>query len=208
MECAPPRGCSGPCYYLGIEHATRVGQRCVKHDDHKGSYFTREHAPKKVYRLWPAANTAVEGYVYLALFSTMRQDSVAKLGGWTQTSTEPSPLVEMMFKQQWRLMRQVCFNCGDKNHWATDCKKELQGVTYMHTCNFCSKVKRVIITSRGKSQGIAPLPPRPLVPRETVSQKRPMQPAPSQSLEPRSKIQRTLQNAPISGTTVDVCGQI
>ena len=206
MGCTPPPGCSGPYYYVGIEHATRVGDRCVQHDEQRGSHFTKEHAPTKLHLLWPAANTAVEGYVYLALLSAMRQDSVAKLGGWTQTSAEPSPLTEMMFKQQWRLMRQVCFNCGEKNHWATDCKKALQGVTYRHTCNFCSKVNRVIITSRGQSQGLAPLPSKPLVPRENVSQKRTMQLGPSESSEPRSKIQRTLQVSPRSGTTVDVCG--
>ena len=90
MECTPPPGCSGPYYYVGIEHATRVGHRCVQHDEHKGSHFTRANAPTKLHLLWPAANTAVEGYVYLALLSTMRQDSVAKLGGWTQTSIEPT----------------------------------------------------------------------------------------------------------------------
>ena len=206
LECEVPAGCSGPYFYVGIEHKSRIRDRLLQHFAHKGSHFTKYHKPKKVHLLWPAANTAVEGYVYLSLLSTMRQESVAKLGGWTQTSTEPSPLANMMFKQQWRLMRQVCFNCGDKNHWATDCKKPLQGVTYRHTCQWCSTVNRVVITSRGQSQGLAPLPSRPLVPRETVRMKRPMLPTTSDAPEPRSKIQRTVAASPRSGNAVDVCG--
>eukprot|EP00973_Karenia_brevis_P039475 5448855-Karenia_brevis.AAC.1 len=60
VECNAPSGVSGPYYYVGIEHKSKVGDRLAQHFALKGSFFTRAHAPKALHLVWPAANTAVE----------------------------------------------------------------------------------------------------------------------------------------------------
>ena len=112
IECHGPSGVRGVYYYVGIKHKSKVGTRLSQHWAGKGSFYTKEHKPKTLHLVWPAANTAVEGYVFMALLSTLPAGSVERLGGWTQTSTKVSPLSSMIFEQERRLMRGLCFNCG------------------------------------------------------------------------------------------------
>ena len=58
------------------------------HFEGEGAAFTREHKPKGVAFLWPAANWAVEAYVFHALMLAVPEDAFmcGRVGGFTQTS--------------------------------------------------------------------------------------------------------------------------
>ena len=172
-----------------------VKKRLGQHFSGKGAIFTKTHAPKMLHLVWPAVNTAVEGYVFLALLSTLPKGNVHKLGGWTQTSTEVSPLNRMIYEQERRLMRGLCFNCGG-GHWASSCDRPLEGVNYK--CQSCSG--NIVITSRGQSLPLKLLPPR------SEPQKRP---APSNTHvgEPVAKAPRITTQPGRSSNVVVVCGR-
>ena len=146
VECQGTPGSQGVFCYVGIEHKSKVGARLAQHWAGKGSFYTKERKPKALHLVWPAANTAVEGYVFMALLSTLPAGSLERLGGWTQTSTKPSPLCKQQYEEQRRLIRNLCFRCGG-NHWAKDCTKAVQGIEYK--CASCSE--RLLISSRGQS---------------------------------------------------------
>ena len=93
------------------------------------------------------ANTAVEGYVFLALLARHPVRSVEPLGRWTQTSTKPAPLPRAIFEQERRCMLGQCFNCGSRDHAATRCPKALETTPY--TCPSCQQP--VLISTRGAS---------------------------------------------------------
>ena len=63
IECVAPAGCRGPCYYIGIERKSKVGARLAQHWAGRGAFYTKERKPKCLHLVWPAANTAVEGYL-------------------------------------------------------------------------------------------------------------------------------------------------
>lgn len=222
IECEPPAGCRGPFFYVGIEHRSKVGARLKQHWGGSGAFYTKTHSPKSLHLLWPAQNTAVEGYVFLALLGTMHANNVHRVGGWTQTSTSPSPLSNMVFEQQRKLLRGLCFNCGGA-HWASACPKAVQGLNYK--CPHCSK--GIVVSSRGQSvvggrsvispspasasasvpaSAQAPLPLSMLTPASSVSvaQKR-SAPAPTASPERPMKAHRASTNA---GKVVSVCGRL
>ena len=146
LECRTPAGSRGPFYYVGIAHRSEVGKRIVQHFNAKGAFYTKANPPQDIHLIWPAAHTAVEGFVFLALLAGLPKDSVRRLGGWTQTSTSPSPLSSLVFEQERRAMRSLCFNCGGL-HMAKHCPKDIEGVTYH--CPSCSS--KLVITSRGQS---------------------------------------------------------
>ena len=140
--------CAGGKTYVGIEHRSRAVARLRKHWDLNGAFYTQQNAPKSILLFWPAANTAVEGYVFLALLAQLPARSVQRIGGWTQTSTNPAPSPRMIFEQQRRCMLSLCFNCGSKDHVAKRCPKPLETAPYK--CSHC--LKPVLISSRGASQ--------------------------------------------------------
>ena len=76
----------------------------------------------------------------------MPAESIHRLGGWTQTSVNPSPLCRQQYEEQRRLLRNSCFKCGGK-HWAKNCPKAVQGVEYKCPC--CQA--KILISSRGQS---------------------------------------------------------
>ena len=55
VECKAPAGDTGPYYYLGIEHKSVIGRRLMQQFDLKGGYFTKQHPPKALHLVWPAA---------------------------------------------------------------------------------------------------------------------------------------------------------
>lgn len=135
------------------------------------SHFTKTHEPLALHMVWLAASTAVEGYVFLFLPSTMPRDCIQQLGGWTQTSANASPLSTEVFEQERRLMRGLCFNCGG-NHFASSCDKPITGVRYPR--GECGAA--IIITSCAQSArsqpgatqaaaGASPVLPRSSLPR-------------------------------------------
>lgn len=140
--------CAGGKTYVGIEHRSRAVARLRKHWDLNGAFYTQQNKPKSILLFWPAANTAVEGYVFLALLAQLPPRSVERIGGWTQTSTNPAPLPRMIFEQERRCMLSLCFNCGSKDHVAKRCPKPLETAPYK--CAHC--LRPVLISSRGASQ--------------------------------------------------------
>ena len=122
--------CGDGLMYVGIALSKNIGERIRMHFQGKGAHFTREHKPKSILFCWPAAHPAVEGMVFLSLLSLLPPWSVRKLGGWTQTSTKPSPLSSLVFEQERRCMTGACFNCGSASHLANECTKPLETVEY------------------------------------------------------------------------------
>ena len=72
LECRTPAGSRGPFYYVGIAHRSEVGKRIVQHFNAKGAFYTKANPPQDIHLIWPAAHTAVEGFVFLALLATLR----------------------------------------------------------------------------------------------------------------------------------------
>eukprot|EP00973_Karenia_brevis_P053587 7446640-Karenia_brevis.AAC.1 len=118
--------CAGSCYYVGIESRGDLPRRLKDHWAGRGAHYTRRRKPKKLVLLQPAPNTAVEAYAYYALLATMPAGSVARCGGWVQTSVEPSPLQHLQFEQARRQLTNRCFNCGQSGHYANQCSKDVQ----------------------------------------------------------------------------------
>ena len=215
IECETPPGARGPTVYVGIEHRSQINRRLLQHWGGTGAFFTKERKPKKLLLVWPAANTAVEGFVFLALLARLPLGSLGRIGGWSQTSTAVSPLSSMVFEQQRRLMRGLCFNCGG-NHWAKTCAKELEGIKYK--CCHCEGANT--ITSRGQAlvaargaHGVAPPPPRPLPPRpEPAARAAPKRQATPSRVAPdpqakRAKHAHASDDTSRIGCLVSVCGK-
>jgi hypothetical protein len=139
--------CAGGFTYVGIEYRYDVGDRVREHFQGEGAYFSKSHRPQSILFCWPAANRAVEGYVFLALLAQLPPGSVRRLGGWTQTSTNPSPISKLVYEQERRCMLGQCFNCGSKAHFASKCPKATETAKYK--CQTCSG--DVLISSRGAS---------------------------------------------------------
>eukprot|EP00973_Karenia_brevis_P096339 12431497-Karenia_brevis.AAC.1 len=95
----------------------------------------------------------------------------------------------MVFEQERRLLRQLCFNCGEKKCWATSCTKPLEGVPY--TCPHCDG--KVIITSRGQShaaglQGSASLTSAAAPPQASDAAPAPKKSAPKAKVAPAASV--------------------
>ena len=207
LECAAPSGARGPYFYVGIEHKSKIWLRLKQHFEHRGSHYTKSRAPNQIHLIWPAANTAVEAYVYAALSSQLPAGSAHRLGGWVQTSDAPSPLARMLFEQQRRMLKGVCLNCGG-NHWASQCSKPIGGLEY--TCPQCNE--GLVISSRGQSVVAAkakapqaPLPPKMLAPSSSA----PAVSAPAKRAASPSPAATTAKVAKVSnsGNMVLVCGK-
>jgi hypothetical protein len=150
--------CDGSTYYVGFEHRSKIRGRILAHFDDKGAFFTKQKTPKSVVLVWPAVGPAVEAYVFYAMLSALPANSVHRLGGWTQTLTNVAPLPRLLFEQDRRLLKGVCFNCGDGNHMASKCGRPLGGAVYR--CNHCSK--DLVITARGQSAPLQQVQPKAL----------------------------------------------
>jgi len=209
LECQAPHGQLGPYIYVGIAHASKIGDRLKGHWKGGATHFTDEHRPKKVLLIYPAANRAVESYVFHAYLSLQCSGRVHTLGGWTQTSSDPSRLARQQFEQERRNLLSRCFNCGAGNHLAKDCKKPLEGITY--PCPKCGT--EIVVSSRGqtrpgtkanaKSSGGHPVAPPPLAP-DSSGSKRKAQPA---STAPAAKVAKAGATSSNHGKVVSVCGK-
>jgi hypothetical protein len=199
--------CADSCLYVGIEVKARLASRLKQHFASGGAFFTKQHRPRALHLVWPAACTAVECYVYHALLAMQPAGRVERLGGWTQTSTKVSPLAALVFEQARRSLRGSCFNCGGP-HYADKCQKEMQGCAY--PCPSCST--SVVVSSRGQSQAASSVssPPRGASPQATQALRAP---APSakrassaaSSGHPVAKAARVATAK--SGCVVSVCGK-
>jgi predicted GIY-YIG superfamily endonuclease len=167
IECYPQPGKLGPCWYVGICHRSEIKQRLAKHWSGTAAHYTRMNKPKEIQMIWPASNKATEAYAYYALLDTLPPNSARRVGGWTQTSHNPSRLGCAVTEQGRRCMREHCFNCGEcrfnGSHKTKEngkvmykCPKPLRGVDYHCECG-----KAILVTTRGHAEPIAVAPPSP-----------------------------------------------
>lgn len=77
--------------YVGIEEKSKIGERLTKHWDGAGSHFLQVYKPKDILLVYPAAQAACEAYVFNCLLSVLPTSDLSRIGGWTQTSSAPSP---------------------------------------------------------------------------------------------------------------------
>ena len=111
-------------------------------------------------RVWPAASTAVEAYVYYSFLARMVSSATkAKyfaLGGWVQTSSILSPVATLVQDEARRQLRSECFNCGSKDHYASKCTFPLNGCTYRCPADGCRS--SILVTSRGQTPLVSSSP--------------------------------------------------
>ena len=156
LECQPAKGDTGPYIYVGIAHKDNIGKRIRVEWEQKRSNcgeraadYCMQHKPKRVLLVWPAPNRAVEAYVYFALLALQSDKGrVHSLGGWAQTSVNPSRLQLQQYEQGRRLLRCRCFNCGG-SHLVYECKKPLEGITYPCPSPTCDV--EIVVSSRGET---------------------------------------------------------
>ena len=149
------------CVYVGIAHASQVKKTIGRHFEAKPNvHYTGVHRPRSVLLVWPAVSTAVEAYVYYAFLARMGSSATrAKqfaLGGWVQTSSTLSPVATMVQEEARRQLRQECFNCGSRDHYASRCKAPLNGCTYKCPATGCKTC--ILVTSRGQTPQVSSSP--------------------------------------------------
>ena len=94
LRCAPRHTGGPPTLYVGVEHRSHIARRVQSHFMQRGAHFTMAHKPVDVAVVWPVASRAAEAYVFYALMESLPLCSVesGRLGGWTQTQSDPSRL--------------------------------------------------------------------------------------------------------------------
>jgi hypothetical protein len=141
-------GC-GDVYYVGIDFAPDVCSRIRAQFRGEGAGFTEHFRPTRVSLMLSAPSRAAEAYVYYALLES-KPDVL--IGGWTQTSWNPSPLVCLLTREARANLSSQCFGCGQKAHFARDCPSEGRQTK---TCYYPCKAKGcdhvMYLTSRGQT---------------------------------------------------------
>jgi hypothetical protein len=145
--------CEGGRKYCGIEHRSDLERRMLKHMRGEGAEYTRKHQSIGVLLCWPVPTRAGEAYVFAQMLELQSaHGQLDRIGGWVQTSVNPSPLQRVVFEEQRRQLRNRCFRCGLAGHYDEECRKPREGAPYR--CPGCRK--EVIITSRGQSLLMGP----------------------------------------------------
>jgi hypothetical protein len=192
LECRTSRGAL--CQYVGIVHFSELRQRWERHWAGK-VHYTSVYPPQRVLLLWPASTEAAEAFVYNELLRGMGANETWKLGGWTQTSSNPSPLGCLVTEQARRGMKELCFNCGQRRFEGEHkrlrkCPHALRGVQY--TCPSKECRATILVTSRGHAE-LLPTPspppqqppPRPPLPPNTATGGKRSQPPATVAQPPR-----------------------
>ena len=203
--------CANGCWYVGIVHKDRLKERLLKHWACTAAHYTKVNVPRRIHLILPARNKAVEAYVYYALLERMPVDSARRLGGWVQTSTNPSALGHNLVEQARRCMHELCFNCGVRRWVAADhkgkkeCPRPLQGAPYQCPSEACKA--KILVTTRGHAE-LAPTRARLQVvaaPQAATpagaAVKRAAALTPAQPIPKRTRI-----GSVSAGKEVDVCG--
>ncbi len=68
--------CADSCLYVGIEVKAKLASRLKQHFVGGGAFFTKQHRPRALHLVWPAASTAVE------CTSTMPSSPCSQLAAW------------------------------------------------------------------------------------------------------------------------------
>ena len=108
--------CRGGRFYVGIAPRGDVRKRIRSQFAGDGSHFCAINKPQGVLMVWPAASEAIEAAVFYGMQRALGISDFRKLGGWTQTSANPSPLVVMQMKESGRQLSNRCFACGGPHH--------------------------------------------------------------------------------------------
>ena len=146
--------CRGGCTYVGISPKGLVRERIAKQFSGEGSHFCDVNRPIDILMTWPAASAAAEAAVFYGMQGHLGLSDYRKLGGWTQTSAKPSPLVVMQMTQTGRQLQNKCFDCGRSHHAKyKDCPGS--NLDCFYNCMVCKAKNN--ISSRGQSSIDAPV---------------------------------------------------
>ena len=153
LECSGPRG--EKVWYCGIVHFSGLRQRLKAHFEGKACHYTKVYPAQKLVYLWTAPTEAGEAYMYYEMLRRMDANTAWKLGGFTQTSSNPSRLDCLLAEQARRGMCELCFNCGQKRFQGEHlrlrkCPYPLRGVEYECPVAGCSG--KLLVTSRGHAE--------------------------------------------------------
>ena len=166
---------SGDKYYVGVVERRFLKVRLAKHAEGRGAHWNKVHVPDGVAYVMPVPHRAAEAYVFFALLAKMPAKSLQRLGGWTQTAVNPSPLARMLAQEAHRNIRGSCFSCGSETHLQWECKAAPEAAPYPCHCGAVIKV-----TCRGHT-------PEVTRPTAAVGDKRgaPAESQPEQKPEPK-----------------------
>lgn len=143
--------CAGERYYVGLSSKHGLHDRLVKHWNKEACDFTTQFPPLEVVLVRPCQSRAAEAYLYYAMLEKVSGANVAsKLGGWTQTSARPSPMIRLIVKEAKRGVEGKCFVCG-LTHEAEACPKKAERETCYYQCKNQKCQKLLYLTSRGQT---------------------------------------------------------
>jgi predicted GIY-YIG superfamily endonuclease len=156
LRCAPRHAGGPPTLYVGVEHRSHIARRVQSHLAQQAAHFTLAHKPVDVAVVWPVASRAAEAYVFYALMESLPLCAVesGRLGGWTQTQSDPSRLQTFMLQREWRMLTRRCLDCGSSQHWAGAGQCVPKALAY--PCSSCGSTVRV----RSNGEMLAAQPPR------------------------------------------------
>ena len=217
LQCRGPRG--EKCWYVGMVHISRMRERFKKHFQGCSIHYTKVYPAQKLVYLCTAPTEAAEAYLYHEMLRRMPPNTAWKLGGFTQTSSNPSRLDCLLAEQARRGMHELCFNCGADRFKGEHlrrhkCPFPLRGVEY--ECPQAGCPGKLLVTSRGHAEKV-PDPPKhvaiaePLVPAPKMGLASAKRAAPTAdvALQPASKSRRARAATSNSmGAQVRICGEM
>lgn len=136
-------------FYVGWAKTEDVRQRICDDFSAAGAGFTKRFPPTEVCLLWPARNAAAEAYVYYALLEVKPESFV---GGWTQTSWNPSPMVHLLTREARCNLKGTWFTCHKQGHTAADCPRGNSDVkTCFYPCKAAGCTSKLHLTTTGRT---------------------------------------------------------
>ena len=144
--------CENSRYYVGLAPKDDIKDRLEKHFQGKACHFTTFFPAKKILLLQAAPDTAAEAYLYYAMVAQKEKIAdnghiIPAVGGWTQTSSNPSPLSSLLIKESKWMLGSYCTRCGSQQHRSHKCKNA--PATCWYECKNKDCGKKMFLTSRG-----------------------------------------------------------
>ena len=91
----------------------------------------------------------MEAAFFYGMQEALALSDFSKLGGWTYTSSNPSPLDVMKLRQSKRQLENKCFECGMSSHYAGSPLCRGPNLDCFYKCLQCKAINNV--SSRGQS---------------------------------------------------------